>query len=1262
MATTKEDLLIKIQADTANASESIALLAKQLGRLELSMVSVAKSTKQTSQNVSGFGAAMIAVSAGIAIAREAFNRFEGAVKSTVGEFQRSEDGAIRLAGTLAKMGSKDVRGAVEDFKRFAKTLQDTTTVEDDHAIALINIATASGLSAEKSKQLIEVSADLAATGRGDLDSAFQALLKSYKGNVAGLAILAPELAGMDPVLAKTGEAVRRLQENLGGLAKNELFTSAGTMAQFKNILGDIGEETGRLISNFLGLDGTSKKMTESLKSIVLVIKELADNVPRVGESVSKFAKALSEINFSKMASDMGDFINQFKIIIGLFAGLTLASTVIVFGSLGSTIAALAGTAGFGMLVNALIPTIMYLKSAAVAAGTLSLALAGYAFAAAGVLTLAAAIEILVRNLTSMQGLADLLVAGFGGVVLIFANFTQGVISLGQGILELLGITTKAINFLGLFDGLAQKTADSVVRLNTGLTGTAISEVGTMLDKLKGGAADAEKLGAALPKSGPKSAPLMSADDKKAMELRVKNFEDLRAQNAVLDLENRRSEMSTIDYLNQKNQIEIQALRLKFKSGELGALGTKELEKQITLLNKKNDIEASKAPSAKFEQGQQAGEASVSNLGSVLMSGAGKFGGVMQGAVGAMSGVASGLASTANVYMAAADALIGVVQGLIDFIPKILNAIAGIFTSAAELPMKIVDGAKNVVSGMVKFTAEFIPGIFQMIPDLLMTIIDGALNKIPEASVKFFKGVPDMIMKLINSIPEIVTVLVEGLITSSVEISIAIVTGIIGNIPRMIVALAKAAAITIPKAIIKGIMDGLKSIGAAITSMFGGGLFGKKKQKLEFDTKSLTESMKKAASALTGETSKLFKVMDLTGGDTTAAEKTKENISAIEAAGGRARDWLMQAWDKIMAGFGSLMTWFGEVWHVFLAAVQSVFSGIIQMFRDVFNAAKDIFNLVIAGLTGVMDAIGEAGKRIAQGVTDGLAAAGTFFGDLGAQIWQGLWNGLQGLPAFFTNMFTSLNIGNLFEKMFAVNYAGRGPVEKALGVDIPFLNFAKGGVVPGNATVSGDSLTNDRVLALVSPDEAIIPRTKMANPFLGGLVRGVLDGTITPPKFALGGIVGQVQGAAQSAGGAIASAGQQAMEFLSKLDPTQLWAMVKDRVLKEMIPAMLAQNKFHEGGIIGGAGDVPILGQAGEFVMQRSAVSGIGQGNLAQMNSSGSTAQGAQSFTYNIDVRVDAKTAPDEKFVRGTMVPIIKEELRRASLDGQRVIFQSGVRA
>jgi hypothetical protein len=46
-----------------------------------------------------------------------------------------------------------------------------------------------------------------------------------------------------------------------------------------------------------------------------------------------------------------------------------------------------------------------------------------------------------------------------------------------------------------------------------------------------------------------------------------------------------------------------------------------------------------------------------------------------------------------------------------------------------------------------------------------------------------------------------------------------------------------------------------------------------------------------------------------------------------------------------------------------------------------------------------------------------------------------------------------------------------------------INAKAGGHIPGNAKVSGDSLKNDNVKALLSPGEIVLPRsvTKSADP-------------------------------------------------------------------------------------------------------------------------------------------------------------------------------------
>ena len=70
------------------------------------------------------------------------------------------------------------------------------------------------------------------------------------------------------------------------------------------------------------------------------------------------------------------------------------------------------------------------------------------------------------------------------------------------------------------------------------------------------------------------------------------------------------------------------------------------------------------------------------------------------------------------------------------------------------------------------------------------------------------------------------------------------------------------------------------------------------------------------------------------------------------------------------------------------------------------------------------------------------------------------------------------IGNIFTKMFKFDGKGKGPVEKFLHFDFPWVKFAKGGVVPGKAMFNGDSEANDKVPALLSPGEVVIPRSAM----------------------------------------------------------------------------------------------------------------------------------------------------------------------------------------
>ena len=76
------------------------------------------------------------------------------------------------------------------------------------------------------------------------------------------------------------------------------------------------------------------------------------------------------------------------------------------------------------------------------------------------------------------------------------------------------------------------------------------------------------------------------------------------------------------------------------------------------------------------------------------------------------------------------------------------------------------------------------------------------------------------------------------------------------------------------------------------------------------------------------------------------------------------------------------------------------------------------------------------------------------------------------------------------------------------------------------------------------------------------------------------------------------------------------------------------QKFQSGGIIQGRDNVPILAQAGEFVIKRDSAQSIGLDTLNQMNQTGTTPQ-------SINITIQGGIV-QEDYIRNTLVPAIAE--------------------
>jgi len=369
---------------------------------------------------------------------------------------------------------------------------------------------------------------------------------------------------------------------------------------------------------------------------------------------------------------------------------------------------------------------------------------------------------------------------------------------------------------------------------------------------------------------------------------------------------------------------------------------------------------------------------------------------------------------------------------------------------------------------------------------------------------------------------------------------------------------------------------------------------------------------------------------------------------------------------------------------FVADLWDNFSGTVSR---AFQFVKDIWDNLSNVVSQAFSPIAQLGTQIWNGLKAGLDGASNIFSNIGSQIWEGLKSGLSGIGNFLTNIFDQINPANLFSKIFRVDMGGKGTVEKALGVDIPFMAFAEGGMVPGKAKVKGDSFANDRILAMLSPGEAIIPRSKMDDPNVRALVDQILSGDLKLRQYGFGGTLGKIIDEASKAGGQVVSgasgvlqdigeagkvlvdqvsgiaqgAGDWLGDVFNDANPLKaLWKTVEEKVFKDMIFAMLKGNRFALGGPVVGTDTVPALLTPGEFVMSRPAVQSIGLDNLRAMNN-GSSPGGSNTYNMSFSINVDAKTPMDEGYIRGTLIPRMSEELKRASLDGKFVLSQKGIR-
>lgn len=372
------------------------------------------------------------------------------------------------------------------------------------------------------------------------------------------------------------------------------------------------------------------------------------------------------------------------------------------------------------------------------------------------------------------------------------------------------------------------------------------------------------------------------------------------------------------------------------------------------------------------------------------------------------------------------------------------------------------------------------------------------------------------------------------------------------------------------------------------------------------------------------------------------------------------DFFTNAFTKIWSGvLKPIVDFFGTVFSVIWT---NAFKPVIDFYATVFQKTwekvlKPLLDLFGDGFKAIWDKalkpLFDFFANLLKPITDGFKGVFDFFKDLGKNI------GFDGITKGFQKALDAVNPKNLFESLFHLgdNAWGTSTIENAIskvvpGFDIPFIKFAKGGPVPGTASIPGNSLLNDKIPAMLSAGEVVLSREDVS-----------LFEKLFSPVHAFGGFKKPefIQAIQDSVASAV---GPEIAGAAAKLDPTMIVSNVIDQfkgdVLGKLSGMMMGMAStiphFATGGLVGDT--QPAMLTPGEFVMNRPSVGNIGIPTLQRANQGG----GLGNQTINIELNIDNKGGDlDESYVRNRLMPAMLDAVRRASLDGKFVMSTKGIR-
>lgn len=219
----------------------------------------------------------------IDLAAQAFNLVKNSVMGLGQEalkmaqaWQVQEQAENKLQAALER---NMIGGSIDGYKEWAKTVQAATVYGDEYTLTLAAQAARFARTDEDTKRATQAALDYASATGGDATTALNAMGRALSGNARSLQTLGIYLDDTEQKryreatqAEKMAFLLAKLEAQYGGFAEALATTPTAALTQAQNLLGDIYEEVGKLVSPALyaGLSVVKDILAEQLDALGLI--------------------------------------------------------------------------------------------------------------------------------------------------------------------------------------------------------------------------------------------------------------------------------------------------------------------------------------------------------------------------------------------------------------------------------------------------------------------------------------------------------------------------------------------------------------------------------------------------------------------------------------------------------------------------------------------------------------------------------------------------------------------------------------------------------------------------------------------------------------------------------------------------------------------------------------------------------------------------------------------------------------------------------